>query len=108
METKKYQLPKEFATKWVEALRSGDFKQTTGQLKRGDCYCAIGVCALVNDFEFQGEGQLAYKDGISIYTKMDLTNQTLDFPKDIFRMNDTHKKPFIEIANYIEKNVEFI
>jgi len=28
---------------WVEALRSGEYKQCTGQLRRGDSYCCLGV-----------------------------------------------------------------
>lgn len=29
---KEYTLPKQFGEKWVEALRSGEYKQTTGSL----------------------------------------------------------------------------
>lgn len=29
--------------KWVAALRSGKYNQCRGQLRKGDCFCAIGV-----------------------------------------------------------------
>jgi hypothetical protein len=29
--------------KWVTALRSGEYKQTGGRLRKGDCYCCLGV-----------------------------------------------------------------
>ena len=34
---------KEHLRKWVEALRSGDYKQAEGALSRGDSYCCLGV-----------------------------------------------------------------
>ena len=47
----KYKLPKEFATKWLEALRSGNYKQGMGLLYNEDTgsYCCLGVvCKLCN------------------------------------------------------------
>lgn len=29
--------------RWIEALESGHYTQTTGTLRRGNCYCATGV-----------------------------------------------------------------
>ena len=29
--------------KWIEALRSGKYKQGKGFLKKGDCHCCLGV-----------------------------------------------------------------
>ena len=29
--------------KWITALRSGEYKQTDGRLRQGDCYCCLGV-----------------------------------------------------------------
>jgi len=37
----------EFKAKWLEALRSGEFKQTTGTLRAGDSYCCLGVACEV-------------------------------------------------------------
>lgn len=33
----------EIKTKWVAALRSGEFKQGRKQLRRGDNFCCLGV-----------------------------------------------------------------
>lgn len=35
--------PRELATAWVADLRSGAFRQTTGQLRSGESYCCLGV-----------------------------------------------------------------
>ena len=29
--------------KWIAALRSGNYKQGKGYLKKGDCHCCLGV-----------------------------------------------------------------
>lgn len=34
---------KEVKRAWVEALRSGEYKQCTGRLRREDGYCCLGV-----------------------------------------------------------------
>jgi len=40
----------ENAKKWVKALRSGEFKQGTGYLRKGDKFCCLGVaCAVYQD-----------------------------------------------------------
>lgn len=39
--------------RWVEALRSGRYQQTTGALNRGDSYCCLGVLT-----------ELAVEDGV--------------------------------------------
>lgn len=33
----------EVKTMWLEALRSGEYKQTTERLRNGDAYCCLGV-----------------------------------------------------------------
>lgn len=43
---------------WVNALRSGEYEQTTGGLKREDAYCCLGVaCELskLDQFNVYGE-----------------------------------------------------
>ena len=40
----------ENAKKWVKALRSGEFEQGTGYLRKGDKFCCLGVaCAVYQD-----------------------------------------------------------
>ena len=38
--------------KWIAALRSGDFKQTTNKLHSDDgCHCCLGVAELIFDID---------------------------------------------------------
>ena len=41
----------EIKTKWVAALRSGDYKQGTDYLKKDDCYCCLGVLCEISKLE---------------------------------------------------------
>lgn len=49
METVRYsKVDPEIKTKWVEALRSGKFKQGEGYLNQDGCNCCLGVLAEIN------------------------------------------------------------
>jgi hypothetical protein len=41
-------LTEEQFQKWVEALRSGKYRQGRYALRSGNCFCVLGVCADVN------------------------------------------------------------
>ncbi|KGM36152.1 hypothetical protein [Inquilinus limosus] len=48
--------PEEARTKWVEALRSGEYQQGKHQLRDGDGFCCLGVaCDLFAKLEGIGE-----------------------------------------------------
>ena len=50
---------------WVSALRSGNYPQTLGRLKRGDAYCCLGVlCEIDPMVHYLPEGYL-YEGGNS-------------------------------------------
>lgn len=126
----KYQLPKEFAEKWIEALRNGQYKQGRDKLAIIDnddddeiCYCCLGVaCKLknVSDKELENNVEIAelskldpyeefndlYSDLLELGIPIQLINGNL--PNELIRLNDNEKKSFIEIADWIEQNVEFI
>lgn len=56
-------MKKEIADQWVEALRSGKYKQTTDKLKRNDKYCCLGVlCEISNISEFSKEEEYLASD----------------------------------------------
>lgn len=41
---------------WVEALRSGEYKQTSGELRDSDGFCCLGVlCDIYKKEELEGE-----------------------------------------------------
>jgi len=52
---------------WIPALLSGEYKQGTGFLKKGDCYCCLGVAAdLLQDQFDTAWSTLNYPDGAPI------------------------------------------
>ena len=113
-------LPIEFKTKWVAALRSGEYKQGRSwlytTLSDGTHeYCCLGVAACVLDIPKQ------YMDRTTL-TGVDHPNVTKDitdalnttcteYPREmsfqsmLMGMNDGGKDGFPEIADYIEQNL---
>lgn len=112
MEKKKYQLPKEFAQKWVDALRSGEYGQTTGKLfAEGTCsYCCIGVAGHVlgvsNARLLKGNTNKLTAYAFEDVFKSDPLPHGLQ--AELIIMNDDDGKNFTEIADWIEENVEFV
>lgn len=89
---------------WIEALRSGKYKQGTGRLRSNDdCYCCLGVLCEVagikaehgcDGWEYEGRfGSLPpslwslFPDGVV---------------KRLVDMNDIQLKGFNEIADYLD------
>ncbi len=124
--TKQYQLPREFAEKWVKALRSGEYKQATTRLMHNGGYCCLGVGAKVcgaDDAELlEADGSSAcyllpsYNCGFPLLKRQtkELIPELLfglpadnEFVKNVATMND-ERRPFPEIADWIEENVEFV
>jgi hypothetical protein len=50
---------------WIEALRSGEFKQGQGYLERDGRYCALGVLSVLAMLE--GVCTYNYKDGLGLF-----------------------------------------
>ena len=108
---KKYQLPKEFGEKWLVALRSDEYKQTKGRLCNNLGYCCLGVAGIINGYTKNDLGDFGvFNEAFSnmpqllIGPKFDCRNL---FVEHVTGMNDDGK-PFSEIADWIEQNVEFI
>lgn len=107
---KKYQLPKEFATKWVEALRSRKYRQGNGQLKVNDKYCCLGVaCELAGAThkQTQGYGYIPSGSRINIPNEIKGFASANNLVSMLTNMNDGGRD-FNQIADWIEANVEFI
>lgn len=60
----------EVKQKWVEALRSGKYKQGQGALRTGDGYCCLGVLC-----------ELAVKEGVAIRDQL-FYGSPVDFRSD--------------------------
>jgi hypothetical protein len=103
----------EFIDKWVEALRSGKYKQGRGQLWTETAsddsilYCCLGVAAM------QDPSITEKCEGTQSYLKTPNTSNALvnlgvsefvdNHEDDLIAFNDDHKWSFSEIADYIEE-----
>lgn len=108
---KKYQLPKEFAEKWVAALRSGEYKQGSfGLYRPSNCsYCCLGVaCVLAGQSPENIIRQWIDKPISGIPDELIGNGGNNDLVHDLSEMNDHDGKTFPEIADWIESNVEFV
>ncbi len=132
---KKFTLPKEFALKWIEALRSGEYKQgestlvATNSLKptlENTKFCCLGVAGYICGFSIKELNSFFYLEKnthkapaqISGGVENDLVRILSTFNdgfgdigyKDAFTFRGDFKTRlnFSEIANFIEDNVEFI
>lgn len=86
-------------TKWINALRSGRYKQCKGRLKKGDGYCCLGVLAKVQGCKLpMAAGILngrysGYAAGLESHSQSKLAG-----------LNDNDDYSFKDIATFIEKN----
>ena len=112
----------EIKAKWVAALRSGDYKQTTGELRSGDedshGYCCLGVLCEISKLEtgfgitenlnenhgddlicetVQEWAGLNQPHGASVNIRGDAALLTYH--------NDTNGTTFLEIADAIEEQL---
>jgi hypothetical protein len=106
---KKYgKLPTEFKDRWVKALRSGEYRQTTGTLydPRMNCYCCLGVsCKVAGIDDIKDRGFINPDDfeGSTIHDAVPpLIHGTEGVPKVLSILNDDGVS-FETIAEVIEK-----
>lgn len=102
----------EFKTKLVEALRSGDYKRTTGRLRRGDRFCTLGVVCNLHaqahpEFAAKQKDKECYdgqKYGLSkkVQDWAGLTGPQVD---QMITWNDITKYTFAEQAGMIERKM---
>lgn len=90
----------ELKGKWVEALRSGEYKQGQFTFRNGDRYCCLGVlCMVLSMPQLIVLGKDDY-DGLR--NASGLVQEDTD---TLVRMNDHRKRSFKEISDYIEANL---
>lgn len=103
----------ELNTKWLEALRSGKYKQGQGYLQTIEGYCCLGV-ARVAVFEGKtdtGETELSYDEDEKLgLTCVNWEDKEGKWHKSdvstCVSMNDTYNKSFAFIADVIEYAIE--
>ena len=98
---------------WVDALRSGEYKQTKetlkGELSEGGVgYCCLGVLADIMGYEIEvatyvGDKTRNYasEGPIVIYDEFKKTLGE-DFVESLIKMNDSYGNNFNTIADFIE------
>ena len=106
------------ARKWVEALRSGKYKQYQGALNYRDSYCCLGVAcevAMANGVKLTkitaprkltryGEAGDIYALPPEVMKWLGIKTPHGSYPgTDLVRINDSGA-PFAEIADTIEEN----
>lgn len=107
---------RELVEKWVAALRSGEYKQTTGCLRDIGLYCCIGVSYNIHDkcnwdLDFEEEQYLEtetlpryieddYGSNVEVIHPITGTKQRLKYI--LSDLNDYRNYNFSQIADYIE------
>lgn len=117
-------MKQEIKDKWLSALRSGEYKQGTLQLRYENNYCCLGVlCDLYkkehDDASWEAdsfvENHFKFHDGslcdnalitssVMDWAGLTSNNPTILDDKALAQLNDAGKS-FIEIADIIEKNL---
>ena len=120
----KYSLPWRFKKAWIKALKSGDYIQGTGALKRSIdinnseiAYCCLGVaCAVAGvpedeiDGEFIDDWRIRYE---SVPDVLQGVAEDNELAKVLSNMNDNcsndedrHRFSFTDIADWIDHNIK--
>ena len=99
---------RELRDKWVKALRSGEYKQGRLRLRdiKTNSYCCLGVLCMVDKAEIRDQD----RDGEELSAKYlkDL-NWEVETMSILTSINDgigQNPRSFLEIADWIEKNIE--
>ena len=90
----------------IAALRSDKYKQTTGRLRDGDCFCVLGVaCDLADPTKWELHFYGWFYEDASGSTSDWVRKHFGISPKlwkDLVFLNDVQRLTFNEIADYIE------
>lgn len=100
-------LPQDFKKRWIEALRSGEYKQYCGGSIVGigrDSFCCLGVAAIVNGINLYKADQKQKGEAYNSLPTAINNGFRNPIAVKLIEMND-HHKTFLEIADYIETNL---
>jgi len=90
---------------WAKALRSGDYKQARGQLKKGVGYCCLGVLCDIVDRKGHGKdwfnGDMYPPDNVKHRAGLNVVFGVNDVD-ELADLNDHHKATFEEIADVVD------
>lgn len=99
--------------KWLNALRSGDYKQEQGKLRSDEGFCCLGVlCDLYiqeNELKWEEDIKLIYDDELKEYVKVSshdkyyFDGESEFLPKSVMEWAELHRNnPYVRVDNSIE------
>jgi len=95
----------EIKEKWINALRSGEYEQIRGALRREEGFCCLGVlCDIINTDCWFGNTWRRESGWLPSELMVDLELSTDADVAVLAGMNDTGKS-FKQIASYIEERL---
>lgn len=98
-------LPEDFKKKWIEVLRSGEYKQAHFKLFDGIGYCCLGVACSISGYR-DGELSSRYTINPQFFSRVPIElqgeNETIS---ELITLNDTLDSNFNQIADWIEVNL---
>lgn len=95
--------------KWLEALRSGKYRQTISRLRYGVSFCCLGVAC-----DISGLGEWTDDSAYAVFGRFNLGTlagamaewigfEIEGFQNDLITLNDQEGASFEKIANYAER-----
>lgn len=110
---RKYKLPKEYAEELLSMLRSGDYEQVEGVLHEIDTdrFCCLGLAGKAAKVPLEilakyNEQMLCSRE-FERYEGIPEAMRDYDLNRQLAEMND-EGKTFLEIADWVVENVEFV
>ena len=102
-------MDKHWKTKWVKALKSGEYAQGKGCLKDMDTYCCLGVLCEIHTDVRHADGSYIYEEEKEVSNLMPSFLLELGITNvhhsRLINLNDGEQANFHQIADYIEKKM---
>lgn len=99
----------DLVSQWLEALRSGAYRQTRGALHAvctdGDRYCCLGVLRVVAGQNGVLIGRASHSDHLDTEDARHAALLSYEDQRRLSRMNDDKGSTFAEIADWLEANI---
>lgn len=102
---------REAIQKWADALEFGDYQQTTGELRHGETFCALGVACDVYAHQHKlSRSSAAYAeifegDGFASSEVGKWLGIDVSVEAEIIRMNDTDEMSLPHIGHWVRDNL---
>jgi hypothetical protein len=96
----------ELKDKWIEALRSGEYEQGRYCLYRDGSYCCLGVLKAVANYDDPTYPKNDFLEILDENGRKNCVFLSSEIQWNLSNYNDTERRSFNQIANYIEDNIE--